>query len=328
MKIAFFSAQSYDIESFEKNNKVNELYFFKAQLNAKTASLASNHDAICAFVNDKINKEVLKILSEQGVKCVLLRCAGFNNVDIKTAKELGIDVYRVPAYSPNSVAEHAVALIQTLNRKTHKAYNRVREGNFSLENLEGFDIFKKNIGVIGTGQIGTAFTKIMLGFGANIFAFDISPNEELKKLGVKYVELNQVFKQSDIISIHCPLNKDTNHLINENSLNAMRNGVMIINTSRGAIINTKDIIKGLKKGKIGYLGLDVYEQEEHIFFKDLSETIISDDDIARLTTFPNVLITGHQGFFTNEALAEIANTTFNNAENFNNSNKGVNCLTA
>lgn len=328
MKIAFFSAQSYDIDSFEKYNQGNELKFFTAQLNSNTVGLATGFDAVCVFVNDRLDKEVLTELSIQGINCVLLRCAGFNNVDIKTAKELGIEVYRVPAYSPNSVAEHAVALIQTLNRKTHKAYNRVREGNFSLQKLEGFDIFKKNVGVIGTGKIGTAFIKIMLGFGAKVLAFDINPSEKLKSLGVKYVNLDELFSESDIISIHCPLNEHTNHLIDENSIAKMKNGVMIINTSRGAIINTKDIIYALKKGHIGYLGLDVYEQEEHIFFKDLSETIISDDDIARLTTFPNVLITGHQGFFTNEALAEIALTSLKNAKDHANQIESENCLTA
>ncbi len=326
MKIAFFSAQPYDIDSFEKYNQGNDLKFFSAQLNENTVGLANGFDAICSFVNDRLNKKVLSQLSSQGIKCVLLRCAGFNNVDLDTAKELGIDVYRVPAYSPNSVAEHAVALIQTLNRKTHKAYNRVREGNFSLQKLEGFDIFKKNVGVIGTGKIGAAFVKIMLGFGANVLAYDINPSEELKNLGVKYVAINELFTQSDIISIHCPLNENTNHLINKASIDKMKNGVMIINTSRGALINTKDIIYALKKGQIGYLGLDVYEQEEHIFFKDLSETIISDDDIARLTTFPNVLITGHQGFFTNEALAEIAQTTFENANSYLNKTKTENKL--
>lgn len=327
MKIAFFSAQSYDINSFEKYNQGNELKFFATQLNSNTVGLANGFEAVCAFVNDRLDKQVLTQLSTQGINCVLLRCAGFNNVDLETAKELGIDIYRVPAYSPNSVAEHAVALIQTLNRKTHKAYNRVREGNFSLQKLEGFDIFRKNVGVIGTGKIGTAFVKIMLGFGANVLAFDINPSEELKNLGVKYVNLDELFSESDIISIHCPLNEHTNHLIDENSIAKMKNGVMIINTSRGAIIKTKDIIYALKKGHIGYLGLDVYEQEEHIFFKDLSETIISDDDIARLTTFPNVLITGHQGFFTNEALAEIALTSLKNAKDHANQVESKNCLT-
>lgn len=327
MKIAFFSAQSYDIESFGKFNDGNELKFFSAQLNENTVGLSDGFDVICAFVNDKINKEVLLSLKQQGVQCILLRCAGFNNVDIETAKQLNIEVYRVPAYSPNSVAEHAVALIQTLNRKTHKAYNRIREGNFSLERLEGFDIYKKTVGVIGTGKIGDAFVKIMLGFGAKVLAYDISPSDDLKKMGVEYVEITELFKRSDIISIHCPLNERTKHLINESTINQMKNGVMIINTSRGAIINTKDIIKALKKEKIGYLGLDVYEQEEHIFFKDLSETIISDDEIGRLTTFPNVLITGHQGFFTNEALAEIAITSFNNVKSFEKKEKSKNCLT-
>jgi D-lactate dehydrogenase len=245
-----------------------------------------------------------------------LRCAGFNNVDLKAAQEKNIKVVRVPAYSPEAVAEHAVAMILTLNRKTHKVYNRVRESNFSLENLTGFNLFGKTIGVIGTGQIGVAFCKIMLGFGCKIIAYDIKKSEELISKGVDYQSLNYVLKNSDIISLHCPLTPETNHLFDSAAFSKMKDGVMLINTSRGALIKTKDAIEALKKEKIGYLGIDVYEQEEHLFFKDLSESIIQDDLIQRLISFPNVLITPHQGFFTEEALTQIAITTMKNICDF------------
>lgn len=319
MRIAFFSTKAYDQTYFDKHNiHQHELIYFDAPLNEQTVYLTKEADAVCAFVNDKLNAEVIEQLSILGVKCILLRCAGFNNVDISAAKKHQIKVYRVPAYSPNSVAEHAVALILTLNRKTHKAYNRVREGNFSLSKLEGFDLFGKTVGVIGTGLIGTVFCKIMLGFGCKVIANSPVPNEELVQLGVTYVSNETLFKNSNIISIHAPLTSETQHLINEKSINLMKDGVMIINTSRGGLIDTKAIISALKSHKIGYLGIDVYEQEAGLFFSDWSETIIQDEVLARLQTFPNVLITAHQGFFTNEALNEIAKVTLENAEDFKN----------
>lgn len=327
MKIAFFSSQEYDIKSFESFETEHSLEFFSEQLNRKTVLLSEGFNAVCVFVNDQLNSEVLQSLAAKNINCILLRCAGFNNVDIKAAKELNISVYRVPAYSPNAVAEHAVAIIQTLNRKTHKAYNRVREGNFSINKLQGFDLYNKTIGVIGTGKIGTVFCKIMKGFGAKILAFDPNPTDELISMGVSYVNIETIYSQSDVISLHCPLNNSTKEIINESSINQMKNGVMIINTSRGGLIDSTSIIKGLKNQKIGYFGIDVYEQEEHLFFKDLSETIIKDDEIAWLSSFPNVLITAHQGFFTNEAMTQIATTTLSNASQFENNIQSENSLT-
>jgi D-lactate dehydrogenase len=318
MKLALFSTKSYDKEYFERfkpQNKV-ELRYFKASLNEDTTELAKGYDAVCVFVNDEINRPVLEHLKEQGTKVVALRCAGFNNVDLDAADELGIKVVRVPAYSPNAVAEHATALILTLNRKTHKAYNRIREGNFSLERLTGFNLHRKTVGVVGTGKIGKAFCEIMLGFGANVLAYDLYPDEELKNKGIKYISLDELFGQSDIISLHCPLTPETKHMINKESFKKMKDGVMIINTSRGALIDTKAAIKALKKRKLGYLGIDVYEQEENLFFHDHSENIIEDEVIMRLISFPNVLITSHQAFFTSEALEQITTTTYQNILDF------------
>jgi D-lactate dehydrogenase len=250
------------------------------------------------------------------VELIALRCAGFNNIDIEAALSKNIKVVRVPAYSPEAVAEHALALILTLNRKTHKAYNRVREGNFSLKNLIGFNIHGKTIGVIGTGQIGKTFCRVMKGFGCRIIAYDISKSQELMDLGVTYLSLNEVFQQSDILSLHCPLNEHTKHIVKEQSIALMKEGVMIINTSRGALINTVDVIKGLSDKKIGYLGIDVYEQEENLFYEDLSERIIQDEHLLRLNSFPNVLITSHQAYFTKEAMEEITTTTLENIKAF------------
>lgn len=318
MKIAFFSSKTYDETSFSKVNTHHKFTFLSNQLNEQTAILATGCEAVCAFVNDQLNDKTLVILNKLGISCILLRCAGFNNVDLKTAEALNIKVFRVPAYSPNAVAEHAVALILTLNRKIHKAYNRVRESNFSLVQLEGFDLVNKTVGVIGTGNIGIAFCKIMLGFGCKVIAYDIEKNPLLAESDVEYVDLQELYKRSDIISLHCPLNEKTKHIINSKSINEMKSNVMVINTSRGALLDTKAAIQALKSNTIGYLGIDVYEQEEHIFFKDLSGTIITDDDITRLTTFPNVIITAHQGFFTYEALQQITETTLNNATHYEN----------
>ncbi len=316
MKIAFFSTQPYDKEYFELHNKNHEIIFFEAQLNERTVNLASNCNAICAFVNDQINAAVIKTLADSGIKIIAQRCAGFNNVDLAAAKENKIAVVRVPAYSPHAVAEHALALIMTLNRKTHKAYNRVREGNFSLDRLTGFDLFDKTVGIIGTGKIGQCFARIMQGLGCKVLAFDIDVNKELEASAVKYLPLNDVLAQSDILSLHCPLTDKTKHLVNAGTLGLMKNGAMLINTSRGALIDTKAAITALKKGKLGYLGIDVYEQEEKLFFHDLSENIIEDDVIMRLLSFPNVLITSHQGFLTDEALTQIALVTLQNISDF------------
>ncbi len=320
MKVAVFSTKSYDEEYLDRFNKTakHDLTYFSTALNTETARLTQGYGAVCVFVNDKIDKEVIKILSENSIKLIALRCAGFNNVDLKAAQEKNIKIIRVPAYSPEAVAEHAVALILTLNRKTHKAYNRVRENNFSVEKLSGFNLYGKTVGVIGTGEIGFAFCKIMLGFGCKVIANDLVESPELKKAGVIYRTLDELFKESDIISLHCPLTPETHHLIDRNAFKKMKSGVMLINTSRGAVINTQNAVDALKSGKLGYFGIDAYEQEEHLFFKDLSESIVLDDLIARLITFPNVLITAHQGFFTHEAMEEIATTTLKNISDFEN----------
>lgn len=313
-KIAFFSTQPYDKVFFNKYNEDFgfELDFFETQLNPQTVVLIENTTIVCVFVNDIVNEAVIKQLAEKDVKIIALRCAGFNNVDLEAAKKYNLKVCRVPAYSPQAVAEHAMAMILTLNRKTHKAYNRVREQNFALNGLLGFDLFGKTIGIIGTGNIGKAFSKIALGFGCKILAYDIVTNAEMEKDGVQFVSLEEIFRSSAIISLHCPLNDQTKHVINKNTIALMKDNVMIINTSRGGLIETAAVIDGLKEGKIGYLGIDVYEQEEKLFFRDLSADIIQDDNIQRLMSFPNVLVTAHQAFFTNEALTQIALITFNN----------------
>ena len=316
MKIAFFSTQPYDKEYFERYNTQHEILFFEARLNEQTVSLAKGCNAICAFVNDQLNAAVLNALNEIGIKIIAQRCAGFNNVDIVAAGKNNMAVVRVPAYSPHAVAEHALALIMTLNRKTHKAYNRVREGNFSLDRLTGFDLYGKTVGVIGTGKIGQCFARIMQGMGCKVMAFDIIVNKDLEALGIKYVTLPEVLQQSEILSLHCPLTEQTKHLINNDTLEIMKNGAMLINTSRGALVDTKAVITALKNGRLGYLGLDVYEQEEKLFFHDLNENVITDDLLVRLLGFPNVLITSHQGFLTDEALTQIAIITLQNITDF------------
>jgi len=320
MKVALFSTHSYDKEYFENNNvnKIHSFTYFETSLDEFTTNLTFGFEAVCVFVNDRLNRKTIEQLHQNGIKIIALRCAGFNNVDIEAANEMNIKVVRVPSYSPNAVAEHAVALILTLNRKTHKAFNRVRENNFSLERLMGFDLYEKTVGVIGTGKIGAIFCKIMLGFGCNVVAYDVQKSEELIKQGVRYSSLDDLLATSDIVSLHCPLIPQTLHNLNRISLDKMKKGSMLINTSRGGLINTKDVIKALKKGRLGYLGIDVYEQEGDLFFKDLSESIIQDDDILRLMSFPNVLITAHQGFFTKEALTQISMTTLNNLTSFEN----------
>jgi D-lactate dehydrogenase len=320
MKIAVFSTKPYDREYLDKFNRDNkhELIYFEAPLNIDTTNLAIGFEGVCIFVNDKIDKKTIDKLSEIGIKLIDLRCAGFNNVDIEAAAKQKIKVMRVPAYSPQAVAEHAVALILTLNRKTHKAYNRVRESNFSLENLTGFNLYGKTVGVIGTGKIGAAFCQIMLGFGCKVIAYDVKESEKLIAKGVEYQTLDEIFKNSDVLSLHCPLNVNTKHLFDRTAFSKIKKGAMLINTSRGALIKTSHAIEALKNEQLGYLGIDVYEQEENLFFKDLSESIIQDDLIERLMAFHNVLITPHQGFFTNEALDQIALTTLKNFTDFEN----------
>lgn len=312
MKITFFSTQPYDETFFNRFNDSYgfEFIFRKESLEADTAQLAAGTDCVCVFVNDVVDENVCKRLATAGVKVIALRCAGFNNVDLHAAKENGLHVCRVPAYSPEAVAEHALALILTLNRKTHKAYNRVREQNFLLNGLLGFNLHGKTVGVIGTGNIGKAFCRIMLGMGCTVKAFDLVANKQMEALGVTYHPLMEVLA-CDIISLHCPLNDQTRHMINADTIGMMKKGVMLINTSRGGLVDTHAVIAALSSGQIGYLGIDVYEQEEHLFFRDLSSNIIQDDAIQRLMSFPNVLVTAHQAFFTEEALEQIASTTLN-----------------
>jgi D-lactate dehydrogenase len=316
MKIAFFSTKPYDKEFFEKYNQAHQIDFYEVALNEQSVRLAEGADVVCVFVNDQLNNPVIDALKDYGIQLIALRCAGFNNVDLAAARNANIKIVRVPAYSPYAVAEHALALIMTLNRKTHKAYNRVREGNFSLENLTGFDLYHKTVGVIGTGKIGGIFAKIMLGLGCKVLAYDMFQDEHLTAAGINYVSFEELLTQADIISLHCPLTESTHHLINAEALAQMKKGVMLINTSRGALIDTQVVVEALKSKKVGYLGIDVYEQEENIFFNDLSEQILQDDTLARLMIFPNVLITSHQGFLTEEALTQIAITTLQNISDF------------
>jgi D-lactate dehydrogenase len=314
MKVAFFSAHGFERPFFDEYNKKkkHELRYLDPHLTEATAALAAGHDAVCVFVNDTVNAAVVGKLAEGGVKLIAARSAGYNHIDLEAAKARGIAVVRVPAYSPYAVAEHAVALIMTLNRKTHRAFNRVREGNFALDGLLGFDLHGKTVGVVGTGKIGAAFARIMLGFSAEVMAFDIAPNQTLKEIGVQYSSLDDLLRKSDIVSLHCPLLPATHHMINNGTLARMKKGAMLINTSRGGLVDTKAVIEALKTGRLGNLGLDVYEEEAELFFEDQSGKVMQDDVFARLLTFPNVLITGHQGFFTEEALQGIAMTTLDN----------------
>jgi D-lactate dehydrogenase len=312
--LAVFSTKSYDKSSLSSSVTDNiAITFFENRLTSLTAKLAAGFDAICVFVNDELDRDVLTQLASFGVKYILLRCAGFNNLDLAACKELGLRCARVPSYGPEAVAEHTVALMMTLNRHIHKAYNRTKEDNFSLSGLMGFNIHGKTVGIIGTGNIGRATAKIMKGFGAHVIAYDPVQNNEIEQeIGFTYTDLNTLLTSSDIISLHCPLNDATYHLLNEASIANMKTGVMIINTSRGGLVDTNSLIKNLKSGQIGHLALDVYEQESELFFEDRSGSIIQDDVFQRLLTFPNVIITGHQGFFTAEALEQIATTTIEN----------------
>jgi len=318
MKVAVFNTKSHDREFLDSANLKfgHELVFFEPLLRPETAVLADGFPVACVFVNDNLNSDVLTRLAQQGTRMIALRCAGFNNINLTAAENLGLTVVRVPAYSPNAVAEHTVALILALNRKIHRAYNRVREGNFSLEGLLGFNLQGKSIGIIGTGKIGTVVAKILNGFECPLLAHDPFPNPDCKALGVNYISLSDLFVESDIITLHCPLTPETHHLIDVYALNKMKSGVKLINTSRGEVIDTHAVIHALKSGKIGFLGLDVYEEEGDLFYQDLSNRIITDDVFARLLTFPNVIITGHQAYFTHEALENIAETTLSNITDF------------
>ncbi|ETI58758.1 2-hydroxyacid dehydrogenase [Marinomonas profundimaris] len=314
MKVAVFSCKPYDkrtLSSHSDNTSLSMTYF-ESRLSMETISLVKGFDAVSCFVNDDVNADVIHLLKQQGVSTIALRCAGFNNVDLDAAKAEGIKIFHVPDYSPTSVAEHAVALIMTLNRKTHRAYHRVKEGNFALEGLLGFNLEGKTVGCIGTGRIGAAFCRIMKGFGCHVLCYDLYPSQTLIDQGCEYISLDELYQKSDIISLHCPLNASTHHLINTDSLEKMKDGVMIINTSRGALVHAQKAIDALYSGKIGYLGLDVYEQENKIFFEDMSSHIIQDSVFQLMLTFPNVVVTGHQGYFTDEALNHIAATTVDN----------------
>jgi D-lactate dehydrogenase len=319
VKVAVFSTKKYDREFLSAaNDSHHELRFFEPYLNEETVGLAAGFGAVCVFVNDRVNAAVIATLRSLGVRLIALRCAGYNNVDLSAATKHGITVVRVPAYSPYAVAEHTIALMLALNRKLHRAYNRVREGNLALDGLLGFDMHGKTVGIIGTGKIGSVVAQILRGFGCPTAAFDPMPNATCPSYGVQYVTLDELFAQSDIITLHCPLTPANKHMIDAHALSKMRAGVMVINTSRGALIDTLAVIEGLKSGKIGSLGLDVYEEEEQIFFEDRSGLIIPDDVFSRLLTFPNVIITGHQAFFTREALLNIAATTIGNITRFEN----------
>ncbi len=314
MKALVFSTRkdekSYLINAFEALG--HKVMFEEVHLNRKTAELAAGFDAVVVFVNDQLDDACLERLAELGVKTVALRCAGYNNVDLEAAKQHGLSVVRVPAYSPYAVAEHALTLLMTLNRHVHKAYNRVREGNFLLDGLVGRDIHHKTVGVIGTGNIGSVFCQIMQGFDCRLLAFDPNPSQALIEQGVEFVDLDSLLQQSDFISLHCPLTPQTHHVIGERALSLMKPGSMLINTSRGGLVDTKAVINSLKNGGLSGLAIDVYEEEADLFFEDQSNQVIADDDLMRLMTFPNVIVTGHQAFLTEEALTNIAQTTADN----------------
>lgn len=315
MKVAFYDTRAYDREYFGANpdSALLEWHFFEMRLGPLSVHSVQGCRAVCVFVNDELSRECLEGLAEQGVELVALRCAGFNNVDLDAARRIGIKVVRVPAYSPNAVAEHTVALLLALNRKVHRAYNRVRELNFSLNGLVGFDIAGRTVGIIGAGKIGRITAQIFRGFGASVLAFDRYRDEEwAERNQVEFRELDDVLAEADIVSLHTPLTRDTHHLINAETIRRMKDGVYLLNTSRGKLIDTRALIDGLKRGKIAGVGLDVYEEEEGVFFEDLSSQMLKDDELARLLTFPNVIITSHQGFLTAEALSEIARVTIAN----------------
>lgn len=329
MKIAVFDTHHFEKEYFDRANVKfgHELTYFDVKLSEESARLAFGYDVVCPFVNGRLNSNVLEILKSAGVKLIALRSVGFNHVDLEAAQRLGLPVVRVPSYSPHAVAEHAVALMLALNRKICRAYSRVHEGNFSLEGLVGFDLFGKTVGVLGTGQIGSVLAKIMNGFGCKVLAYDTNPKPGLE--GIEYVkDIRDIYKRSDIISLHLPLTPATRHIINAMAFEFMKPGVMIINTGRGALIDTRALIDALKSGRIGFAGLDVYEEEEKVFFQDLSDQVLQDDVLARLMTFRNVIITSHQAFLTREALMNIAQTTLENVTDLEQGRKLVNRVNA
>lgn len=318
MKILFYDTQAYDKESFQSeagNYPGIEMEFLKSTLAPQTAPLARGYDAVCAFVNSDVGSKTVEALHEAGVRLILMRCAGFNNVDLELAKQYGIEVRRVPGYSPEAVAEHAMALALTVNRRMHKAYTKVRENDFSLGGLMGFNFHEKTAGIIGTGKIGAAMARICRGFGMRVIAYDVYQNESLKEF-VTYVTLDELLGQSDLISLHCPLMDNTYHLINSDTIAKMKDGVILVNTSRGGLVKTEDLIEGIRARKFFGVGLDVYEEETPNVFEDRSDEILEHSTTARLLSFPNVMITSHQGFFTQEALTAIAKTTLQNALDF------------
>ncbi len=324
MRVIVFSTHGFEKEFLLKaNNQKHELVFVESRLSMETVHLANGFDAVSLFVNDKADSQVVEQLQNLNIKCIVLRSAGFNHVDFRKARSLGMRVARVPLYSPFAVAEHAVTLMMVLNRNIIRAHNRINDLNFSLDGLTGFDMRGKTIGIIGTGNIGGVTAEILHGFGCKLLGYDTLENEELKKkVEIRYTSLKELCANSDIISLHCPLNENTKYIINENSIQLMKKGVMLINTSRGGLINTRDVINALKVGQIGYFGMDVYEEEEQLFFADHSQDILQDEAIARLLSFRNVLITGHQAFLTREALEGIAGTTIANLDCFE---KGIEC---
>jgi len=318
MRIAFFSTHPFDREFFDEANgrHGHDLQYFEARATAATTALARGFPAVCAFVNDQLDAASLRALAAGGTRLIALRSAGFNHVDLRTARELGLTVARVPAYSPQAVADHTVALMLTLNRKIHRAYARVRESNFALDGLLGFDMHGRTVGIVGTGKIGAAVARILVGFGCQVIAHDVSPSAECAALGVSYLPLHELWNRSDIVTLHAPLTAETRHLVDAAAIARMKRGVMIINTGRGALVDTAAVIAGLKDGRIGYLGLDVYEEEDGLFFQDRSWQVLQDDVFARLLTFPNVVVTAHQAFFTREALLAISDTTLGNISAF------------
>ncbi|MFS1948423.1 2-hydroxyacid dehydrogenase [Vibrio lentus] len=318
LNIAFFSSKSYDEKSFElaKGELNAEFHFHDFRLTTTTAKMAHDNEVVCAFVNDDLSRDVLEILAKGGTKLIAMRCAGFDKVDLDAAKEFGLQVVRVPAYSPESVAEHTVGMMMCLNRKLHKAYQRTRDANFSLEGLVGFNFHGKTVGVIGSGKIGLATMRILKGLGMNILCYDPYPNPLAEELGAKYVELDELYKESDVISLHCPMSKENYHLLDATAFGKMKDGVMIVNTSRGELLDSTAAIEALKQSKIGALGLDVYDNEKELFFQDKSNDVIVDDVFRRLSACHNVLFTGHQAFLTKDALFNIANTTLTSVDAF------------
>jgi D-lactate dehydrogenase len=321
MRIGVFSAKRYDRESLTEENArraaagqpAHELVFLEPRLSAETAALGAGFPAVCVFVNDRVDARALATLSAGGTRLVLLRCAGFNNVDLEAAGRLGVAVARVPAYSPYAVAEHTLALVLALERKIHRAINRVRDGNFALDGLLGTELHGRTVGIVGTGRIGATVARVLSGFGVTLLATDVAPNAECVALGVRYVPMDELFRDADVVTLHCPLTPETRHLVDAARLETMRPGALLVNTSRGALIDTPAIIAALKSGHLGGLAIDVYEEEERLFFEDHSADVVQDDVFSRLLTFPNVIVTGHQAFFTREALRDIARTTLDSA---------------